>query len=543
MARQNQTPVNFQRSTRTDTATLMTSGRAGKTIMLGYVPILRGDSAAGRVGFDLELGHMPKPLLNQVVANFQAWFVPKNAHPQFAGTDEFLHSYTGEPIKALGVADRDPPTFFQEVSDPTDLALVDGSEMFTTLGSHDGVSKLNTDLIDAFWLVYNFRLAAHSSKLDLHPYGSEDLAAATQFPRALWPMGRNSRIVPDYEKALIVGELDLDVSAGIIPVEGLWRGPNDPPVSGTLYGVNDGSEPHPTLPHGVFVDTDKSQPRVFGQMMGSTVVSSLADIDKARQTQAFAQLRTTYAGNDTTGYQNDDTIVASLMQGLSVPADQFRRPWLLDSKRVPVGFAQRYATDAANLDQSVSQGVASATLSINIPQQDSGGIVIYTVELLPERIYERQQDDWVHCTQVNELPDALRDIQRTEPVDFVPHSRIDMRHTDPDGLYGFEGMNDKWNRDFTRMGGIFYQATPGDPFKEARSALWTPEIVDPIYSEDQFLAPADFPHDVFSDTTAPAFEVVCRHTVSIVGLTQIGDVLSEDNNEYDDTKNAGDMPA
>jgi len=61
--------------------------------MLGYAPILRGDSASGKVAIDLELAEMPRPLLNGVMMNVQAWFVFKTAHPQFSGRDEFIASY------------------------------------------------------------------------------------------------------------------------------------------------------------------------------------------------------------------------------------------------------------------------------------------------------------------------------------------------------------------------------------------------------------------------------------------------------------------
>ena len=61
---------------------------------------------------------------------------------------------------------------------------------------------------------------------------------------------------------------------------------------------------------------------------------------------------------------------------------------------------------------------------------------------------------------------GLPDIQRIEPVDMVLNRRIDARHTAPTGLYGYEPMNDKWNRDFTRLGGDFYQATPGGGWTE-----------------------------------------------------------------------------
>lgn len=550
MARQSTTPVQFDRTTRRDDAVTMTSGRAGKVVPLTYLPLLRGDSASGRVSVDIDLAEMPRPLLNAAVANFQAWFVPKSAHPQFSGRDEFMHAYQGQGIKALGQADRLPPPFFEKLSDAPTLALADASELFRTLGIHivDG-APLNTDLIDAFNLVYNFRLAAHSSRLTRRSYATEDFEEATTLPPAFWSAGRFARVVPDYERALVVGALDLDVLAGRLPVDGIgiWDGST---TAGTINNRQTGGTGSEIATNGwwsekggviaghgaVVVEEDPENlgfPGVFAEMADQQIGISLADIDKARTTQAFAKLRTLYAGNDATGFDNDDTIVAELMQGFKVPEDQFKRPWLLDSKKSIIGMAERHASDGANLDKSVSTGRAAAALSINVPATDTGGVIIVTVEVVPERLDERQSDEWLHITGTSELPDALRDVQRPEPVDIVRSRRLDARHTTPSLLYGYEPMNDVWNRSATRLGGAFYQEDPNNPFTEQRSAIWQTSIVDPAFTENHYIVPEDFPHDVFSDTTADAFEAVCRHVVSIVGLTQIGDVLAENNDDYD----------
>lgn len=565
MARQSTTPVSFNRTVRRDTAVTMTSGRAGVVQPVGFFPLFPGDSASGRVGLDLQLKEMPKPLLNGVHANFQAWFVPKSSHPQFPGRDELMHAMTGEKIKSLGAADRDPPPFYT-VLDGSPVTTAAASDFFKRLGLHIPTgAKINTDLLDAFSVIYNFRLAAHSSRLERRKYASEDLAAACALPPAFWPSSRLSRVVPDYERALVVGTLDLDIVAGQVPLSGdplirlvpdssgasLLRAASSGRASlgalrseGTNAGRNlsHSSGGANTGSHAVIDPAGQweiNMAELFGNMVGTSIGTTLADIDKARTTQAFAKLRTAYAGNDATGFDNDDTIVALLLQGINVPADQFKRPWLLDSRRVPVGFAERFATDAANLDQSVTLGRASAQLSLNVPMQDVGGVVIFTVELLPERVDERMSDEWIMSTQFGDLPNALRDVQRIEPVDLVLNRRIDAKHTSPDGLYGYEPMNDRWNRDFTRLGGDFYMETPGGGWTENRSTIWQTEIVDPAFSGTHYLAPAPFPHDVFADQNADAFELVCRHLVTISGNTQIGDVLAENGDDYDAIQNGG----
>jgi len=339
--------------------------------------------------------------------------------------------------------------------------------------------------------------------------------------------------------------LDLDVTAGAIPISGVVRGDTAATLPGGsgFYDVGDQSSQGGTQGNfrnlATYADFAGYPYQVFTEFAGETISTTLADIDKARTTQAFAKLRTSMAGNDSTGYMSDDMILAHLMQGLSVPPDYFRRPWLVGSQRVPFGFAERHAMDGASLDQSMTTGRTSVRIPINIPQNDVGGMLVAILEVLPERLDERQADEFILITDVDQLPNALRDVQRKEPVDNVTNRRVDARHTTPDGLYGYEPMNNVWNRSFTRLGGVFYQIDPNAPVSEARAGIWQAGIIDPVYNEDHFLAPQPFPHDVFADTTAPAFECVIRHSLSIVGNTQIGDVLVENNDDYAAVEDGG----
>ena len=530
MARQSSTPVQFQRSTRNENRQGMSSGFAGKTQLVSYGHLLRGESASGRVGIDVNLAEMPRPLLNAVTLNVQAWFVPTSAHPRFSGYDEFMNSYHGEQIRALNQPDRDPPPFFDTVA----ASNVASSELFVGMGLHLAVPTINTEMIDAFVLVNNFRRAAHSTRIPLWPYASEDIAAATSYPPAFWPSGKRAHMVPDYERALVVGDLGFDIQSGIVPVRNLYGGPSDAMTSSTPFKINN-SDPAISndQARGLFYNRDAGDPRVYADMANIRVNTTLADLDKARTTQTFAKLRAAYAGNDPTGYVNDDVIVAELMQGFSVPSEMFSRPWLLDQTTVPFGMVERHASYGPNLDASVSQGGASATLSINVPRQETGGTIIVLIEVLPERLDEAQHDEALAITNVSELPDALRDVQRIEPVDIVKARRIDARHTNPDAAYGFEPMNKVWDRDFTFLGGSFYQPDPSEPFSEQRSAIWQVNVVDPLFTDDHWIVPDDFPQDVFAIPTQPAYELTVNQRIAVSGLTQFGDVLSENQDDYD----------
>lgn len=550
MARQSSTPVPYENSLRPDNRVAMTSGRAGVVVPLGYIPVLPGESVGGNVGCDIKLAEMPRPLINAVVANFQAWLVPKTAMPQFPGRDELNHAMTGDPIKSLGSADRSPPPFFTTISGAS-LTTAVASDFFKSLGLHIPTgSTINSDLVDAFNLIWNFRAAAHSSRLVRREYASENIANATTLPPAFWPSGRFGHVVPDYEAALVQGSLDLDVLAGRLPVDGVYTFGTVANVAagaalrGTVAAYDRAQVVTDTPSTSLAIKTDGAvgasrRPAIEAVMSGQTISVTLNDVDKARIRQAYAKLHAAYAGNDATGFDNEDTLVALLMQGINPGAENFKRPILLDSKRVPVGFAERFATDSANLDVSVVEGRAQCTLSLNTPKVDVGGVIIYTVEVLPERLDERMTDEWLMCTTFDHYPNPLRDIQRTLPVDMVLNRRVDAKHTTPAGLYGYEPMNFKWKRDATALGGAFFKGTPGGTEPETRAGLWLADIVNPVLNSHHHIAPQPFPHDVFADTLAPAFEVVARHVCSIVGNVQFGDVLTEANDDYAAVESSG----
>lgn len=547
MARQSTAPVGYARSTRIDEGVLMSSGQAGVALPGLVIPMLKEDAGSGTVSVDINLAEMPKPLLNPVYANVQAWFVPRSAHPRFAGSDEFLNAYTGTTIKALGSADRAPPPY----CNPASSTVFSESVFLKTLGIHVPAGAVfDADWFDAFNLIYNFRLTAHTSKVPLKKYVAEDPALGVALPAAFWPSGRFKDVVPDYERALLVGQLELDVSAGKLPVRGMlmsaaadtqhvnatgWRRTQ----IGTGNSTSDGGVTAMINSRVLGAEQNDTQPRIWADMAEQTVFTTLADIDKARTTQAFAKLRTSMAGNDSTGFMNDEMILAYLMQGITVPPEYYRRPWLMASQRVAFGFAERHATDGASLDQSSTTGRTRVQLPLNLPQQSVGGWICLIIEVLPERLDERQSDEAFLATQVSHFPNALVDIQREEPVDQVPNRRVDARHATPNGLYGYEPMNNKWNRSFTKLGGVFYQADPAQPFKESRAGIWQAGIVNPTWNDDHILAPVPFPHDVFSDTQAPAFEFVVRHNMNIIGNTQIGDVLAENNDDFGAVEDGG----
>jgi len=87
-------------------------------------------------------------------------------------------------------------------------------------------------------------------------------------------------------------------------------------------------------------------------------------------------------------------------------------------------------------------------------------------------------------------------------------------------------------------GGEFRQLTPGIPVTTARTAIWQPDYVDPVFTSDHWLCPVPFPKNVFSVPGNNAYNIGVNHQVTIVGLTQFGDELVEDNAEFTDVSGA-----
>jgi len=539
-------PLSFPRTLRNDNQSLLTTGLAGEAIPFGFIPLFREDSATGRVTVVAELAEMPKPLENAVVGRLQTWAVSRSALPQFSGIDEFTHAYQGKNITQLGAAGRTPPALYDTVSASAVYATANGSEFMRATGLTVEASETwNTDYVDSYILVQNFRLAAHSSKMTRYDYYQENNTTALQLKPAFWPRNRFHSVVADYEQALLVGALDLDVSAGQVPVSGIGtRG-----LAGTNTGPfkeSDGSTVSYTAGSwwtgaaggdDVFIResaTDANYPDVFADMASTTVTTTLASIDMARKQQSFAKAVAAMDGNQFSGFNNDDVLILDLMNGFSVAPELLNRPWLLDSKTGVFGMSERHATDAANLDDSVTVGQLSLSTSINVPSMKYGGIIFSTFEFMPERLYPRSSDEYLKVTTEAQLPNALRDSLNPEPVEIVTNGEIDTAHGTPGGTFGYRELNGKWNRERTLIGGDFQSLTPGTPATAARTAMWQPEYVNPVLTSDHWLCPHPFPQDVFSVPGNDTITLSVRVDCTISGLTQFGQQLVEDNSEFAD---------
>jgi predicted Rdx family selenoprotein len=203
-----------------------------------------------------------------------------------------------------------------------------------------------------------------------------------------------------------------------------------------------------------------------------------------------------------------------------------KQPILLSKQSTMIGYNQRYATDAANLDTSVTNGFATVDMTIRTPgAMNTGGVILITAEIVPEQMWERKKDYFLYETDPDNLPNYLRDVLDPEQVSVVKNDHLDVEHSTPDGTFGYAPLNHEWMRDMVNVGGKYYRPAD-DAFDEDRAKIWTVEQTDPTLSEDFYLV-SGLHKKVFSDQVADAFEITCISDVEITGNTVFGERLLE----------------
>ena len=481
-------------------------------------------------------------LMNGIRVDVMAHYVPMLAFERFNGSMEELNrSYKGE----TGIGGSVVPFFesnkvynpttgteylqsaAQALTTDTGANTYGGFEadiFYQTMGLHVQSESLNTTVVEAYNAIVNHRREARSASLPLRNAFDHRLA------EAFWSLD-NNHIVPDFDQKLIDGQVALNAltfKADIISKA--WN--------------TEGSDGHNTYPSGTGATQTNSNPygfpvseshsgvaidgesyRLFEDMFaslqaGGNATMSLADIDQAKKTAAFAKLRSMYDGIE------DEYIIDLLMEGIRVPEEAMKQPILLSKASTMIGYNQRYATDAANLDTSVTNGFATVDMSIRTPgQMSTGGVILITCEIVPEQMWERKKDYFLYETNPDNLPNYLRDVLDPEQVSVVKNDHLDVNHSTPDGTFGHATLNHEWMRDMVNVGGKYYRPA-NDAFDEDRAKIWTVEQIDPTLSEDFYLV-SGLHKKVFSDQVADAFEITCISDVEITGNTVFGERLLE----------------
>jgi hypothetical protein len=534
-------PIEVKRSTRRDRGRVLTSADAGKILPLKYIPMLREDAVKrGRVRVNIEMMETAELLMNGIRVDVMAHYVPMLAFDRFNGSMEELNrSYKGEAGIGGSVIpffetnkyyrpDTDAVATFSDAG-PQDTAqgnVVVSAGLpgfYQAMGMHFEGQYVNTTVVEAYNAIVNHRRKARSASLPLRNAFDHRLA------EAFWALD-NNHIVPDFDQKLLDGEVpikDLQFKAAL--VSRAYAEINAEDANGTGTADSSFYVPGSTYLAPLNIPDDDGTAAYWwahawaemNENYQSTTggVITLADLDLAKKTSAFAKLRSMYDGID------DEHIIDMLMEGIRVPEETMKQPILLAKQSTMIGYNQRYATDAANLDQSVTNGYATVDLNIRTPQMNTGGVIMITAEIVPEQMWERKKDYFLYETNPDNLPNYLRDVLDPEQVSIVKNDHLDVNHTTPNGTFGYAPLNHEWMRDMVNVGGKYYRPS-NDAFDEDRAKIWTVEQTDPTLSADFYLV-SGLHKKVFSDQVADAFEITCISDAEITGNTVFGERLLE----------------
>ena len=524
--------LKLKRSIRKDRGRVLTSGDAGKILPLKYIPMLREDAVQrGRVRINVEMMETSELLMNQTNLNVYAHYVPMLAFDRFNGSmDELNRSYKGE----TGIGGSVVPFFetnkryvasSQTVDDDdtsaagwdtVDLADPDPYTFYQTMGMHFAADDLNMTVVEAYNAIVNHRRKARSKSLPLRNAYDHSLA------EAFWNNQGMNHIVPDFDQLLIDGEVALTGLSFKAPIrsDSTYTFGAYSTVTATNDAIN--SVGTVTNPNGDSVATAWEFDDIWAELTAggtSSLSMSLADIELAKQTAAFAKIRSQYDGID------DEFIIDLLMSGIRVPEEAMTQPILLGRQTVPFGYAQRYATDAANLDTSATNGYAQVDMTIRTPPMNTGGVIMITAEIVPEQLWERKKDYFLYTTSPDQLPNALNDFLDPEKVSVVKNDHLDVNHSTPNATFGYAPLNHEYMRDMVNVGGKYYRPA-NDAFDEDRAKIWTVESTDPTLSDDFYLC-SGLHKKVFADQVSDSFEIMCISDLDISGLTVFGERLLE----------------
>lgn len=525
------TPIPVQRTVRPSLHRILTSFEPGFQIPVMAMPLLREDSvprAMFRLAFEMK--ETVEVLMNAVNARVLTYLVPKTAFERFDGIDAINKAYEGLP----NVEGGDVIPWFDTMVAPGHGV----NKILTKMGKHfKPGTTINTEYIEAYNAIWNFRARNRSPDIAMRTRLDATLAPA------FWLHQTFAHIVPDFDQAIIDGEVKLNITETTLPVTGTAyakRVLNSPAWVHKIGGTE-------TIPPAAAVASNGTAITVGGNMVsfdpGSSlkvdfqavsaeleangVTVSLSNIELARKTQAFAALRRQYNGH------SDEYIIDLLMDGITIPDQAWKQPILLADTSTVFGMSKRYATDAENLTESVVNGATIVEQRFSVPRCPMGGVIMMVVEVSPEAMFERQEDPYLHSTSVDTLPQFLRDTLDPEKVVVVKNSEIDTDHDTPNGTFGYAPLNHEWMRNAPCIGGKFYRPEVDAGFDEDRQRIWAVETQNPVLSEDFYLC-TTMHQKPFVMTTGDNFEVLIRGEAAISGLTVFGGQLIEATNDYEE---------
>lgn len=525
--RQNTQPLPVRRSNRPVRMPVLSRFNPGFLVPIAATGLHREDAVLdGRINVTVEMDETAEALINPVEVRLSAYLVPWLAFERFHGREEFEASYSGVEFKP---GDGVIPFMNREArgAEGTELVL-------DQLGRHAPPGALvNTMYREAYNLIVNWRNKNLSLQLPQRTMDDKTLAPAMR------NRGRHRNIVPNFDQAAMEGAVPIDViTGGQLPVSGLGIpiGQVNSPGSITVKDTAGGATVH-TWPN--YAATGSAQlvsrmsdptsgiPDVYVEFEEVNASFSISQLNLAREAQAFAQMRKRYAG-----LEREEDII-KLMNGIRMPDRLLEQPVFLGEVRNNFGYATRYATDSANLDKSVVEGVSMLSMPIATPRINTGGVLMICAEVQPEQLFERQVDPWMMVIDVDHMtwPDYIRDTLDTQKVDVVKNVEMDSAHTDPGGTFGYQPMNGRWIIDNPAIGTGYFQPEPPIGFDEARARIWDTSPANPSLGEDWYLT-TNVPTDVFQFKNRMPFEVAGTCDLVVNGNIVFGMGLMEGLEDY-----------
>lgn len=522
-------PVEIPRTNRIETARGITSLPAGKVVPIFACGLHRMDRIVqGPVRCSFELMETADVLMNAVRVDVKAYVVPMLAFQRFNGSLDVLNrAWEGmEPYPSQAVV-----PFYETIPAPA----YKFSDILVYLGMHSKVgSNVNSMFTEAYNEIHNFRLRNRSKAL----YAS---AARTRLQQNLAPAFWNhemfAHIVPDYDSAKVDGIVNLTVANAKLPVRGIgvaaaapWGGAvaNLRESNGTVqsYPITKGFADGANITMKGQNIAGQNFPDVWAELQNNGISLSLANVELAKKTQAFAKMREQYAG------YTDEYLVNMLMDGIEIPDQYLKEPMLVGEASTIFGFSKRYATDAANLTEHVANGATFVDLNIRVPVLNTGGVLMIIAEITPEQLFERQKNPWLHLDNNKaNRPDFVRDYMDPDKVDIVTNDRIDLDHATPSARFGYEPMSARWNNKIPHIGGKFFRPVANAPTDEDRQRFWASEALNPTLGPEFYLA-TTIHTKPFADTVSDIAEVVIQGDLLINGNTQFGAGLIEASDDY-----------
>lgn len=536
------------RTMRKDEAVLLTSAEMGEIIPTFHSFLLREDQVTnGRVTLNVSTTELTEMPVNGIAVTAHVWLVPMLALQQFGGSmDRLNKAYTGTQD-----IDGVVPTYFEKnkwYSGHSDTvyttsgvypAQVDTTEFdagtsvtagntnfYQTMGIHLEGSEYNNTLVQSYNVSTNSRYQYLSKSLvsDANKRNEFDHT----FAKATWPLNQLRYIVPDFDDRFIDGEAAVSMT-----FEAPIKSKAYEQESSVHYNA-DGTTASavarwPVQTATTIQDGDWALFNdIVAELSGGGGKVSMRDLENAKKTAAFAKIRAKYSDR-----LADDDIVQLLMDGIEVPMSELREAMLLKKVTVPMVYNQQYATDAANLDDSVTRGYAQIDCSFKTPKINGGGTILVTLEVVPEQLYERKEDYWLANPSVDALPKFVKDYLDPQKVETILNKEIDVNHTDPNGIFGYAPLNSRWkNISHSRVGGKYYRPA-NDAYSEDRAKIITAETSSSMTLNEDFYLVSGLHKKMFADQVTDGLEISGRMSINIAGNTVFGQALMEATNDYD----------